>query len=453
MVGNSASPQPQIMPEMGQVAPLPQGDNQQQADQEIYIVILPGIQEPQEEKLKTEEAHRAARPQTTKPSNSSLSRPKTRVAAKRGHATSASAVRGGCGGRLGAIKENIVNTEHRPVDVSLTRRTEGKKALQTLQAVSTHTTGAGLVASQSQKPTAEQSPQAVGQSLAGPGPRTAAATLAPTPQQLCVNIVNTLNSASPKLCIPHSGGLQSPMAASTPLYLKQLAARPAATESRAQDSPGIGNSFKPVSTSTADLQQDCALPVPSLEHFSSPILPWPDGSRSQVSTGSTPSSKSISTSTPVSKTKSSGLGAGFPSTTQPEASAVSSPVDSEEPLGTFFTCETVGKPSSSQLSTCSQSSADRRPVSSMDFQHEETQDSGIGVSLGSAAPTSTGVESDFGATCSSWATSEDSNQMVIDFNVDSVSQGSTEDNSNSQGTMKLFLQRAGTSFPQTRSHP
>ena len=433
---NSALPQPWVMPGPGQVMPLPQGESQEQADQEIYIMILPGIQDPQEKKLKTEEQDRTTRLLRTNLSNSTLSRPKTRVAAKRGHtASSASGIPGGGGGgRLGAIKENVINAHCYPAGISLTRPAEGKKALQTLQAVSTHS-GASLITPHSQKSGAEQAPQE------GAVQALAARTLGPTQQQVSVNAVSVPDSPSSKLSTSHSVGLQSPVAASTPLlHCKQLALRPLASEVCAQDSPG--NNFRPVSTSSSsDLQQDCAQPVLSLDHFSSPILPWSDVSMSQAPSVNT--ANSVSTSTPVSKTKSSGLGSHLLSTAQPEASVLnlSSSVNSEELLGTLFTHESAEAPSSSQLPTFSQSSTEQCPAPSMEFQHEEAQDSGIGASLGSVALTSgsTGVESDFGATCSSWATSEDSNQMVIDFNVDSLSQGSTEDNSNSQGNVMILF--------------
>lgn len=524
LISDSAPPQPQVAPgPPGQVVPLSQGQ-QEKADQEIFIVILPGRQEPQE-RIKREEPDATARQQTAKPGSSSLTKPKTRMAAKRGHTASTSVkgggsgvklgatvvgggsgvnpgtavigggsgvnsgtavigggigvnpgtavVGGGSGVNLGAVKENVGYAQCRHLHASLTRPPEGKKALQTLQAVSTRV-GACVVTSRPQKPMAEQSLQAVLQNLDGPGLETAIAreskptrqqvcvstvnlsaikenvtdaqcrlvdvswsgqsevkrtlhTLqagstqvgakspqavlqnfgGPTLETVCVSTVNTPSSASSTLSTlstPHSQGFLSPMAASTPLNVTPLANRPAATGSCRQDSHALPH-----------------------DPFICERWVWSDVGTSQSSavTASSTYCASVSTQNSVSK----GQAAALSKTTQLDLTALrGSPVSSQELLfGTLF----ADKPStSSQLSALSQSSAERRPFSGVELLHEETQDSGIGVSMAHA---SAGAESDYGATCSSWAASEDSNQMVIDFNVDSLSQGSMEDNSNSQG--------------------
>ncbi|XP_070198761.1 uncharacterized protein [Littorina saxatilis] len=234
--------------------------------------------------------------------------------------------------------------------------------------------------------------------------------------------------------------LQGPMATSTPVQRK----RPAVMATEAKSTPSAAKTSRQVCArkSMSNLPSD--MPVLTFDNLNSCNLPSSRVSRQGAFNFN---SSSVSASVPLDH--SSTIAASSSTHAYPVLTFLSQPFSTSTPV--LHRSPATESPKLHHFRSLSTEWSSTNPTWTPTFGvatpsfgvatprrsfREQMSDSGIGASVGSLALTPVrmegGLESDAGATCSSWAASDDSNHMTVDLTVDNLSQGSVEENSNSQ---------------------
>ena len=291
--------------------------------------------------------------------------------------------------RLNAVKENVVTGDNNWGSIFQAGLNEEQKRLSAVHTVPTLKDREPLT----QQPTAKR-------------------------KQYGVNSVNPSGATSPSYPMSLSKNFSKPMAASTPI-----------------SKPWLSN----ILSSKFCQERECAEPLEASEQMQG------DAASSQPKHCDNSPSFPLSTaqqSSSWSVNMSKSTTGSFVSPAQ-NSPVFSSTIASLSPLSFTSSCRTsvesqlpsysANAPGVSKVVTLSQHAPEQHPVSKSGTSLDQTPDSGIGFSFRSSAQTQLAedLESEFGVTCSSWATSDDSNQMLPDLPV--TNHESMDENSNSQG--------------------